>query len=239
MIFNGVDFKEFLKVEEVRRSILPPMVVDSHEVPGMHGSKPKRVTLGDGMIEVDIRLIKGSRSEVQAKVRELAYRLYTEEPARLYLPDEPDKYNMATLSGDTNLEKWLYTGGATLVFVCNDPIAYGESKEHSISDSTTLLVGGTYKTKPKVTYIFTESCNYVELRNLTSGKYVRVNHEFVSGDILILDFNDKWKARKNGVVIAEDVAIESDFFSLGVGENELTSKPAGLNPTIEYAERWL
>ena len=154
MIFNSINFNNYLKVEEVRKPILPPISTISKKIPGKHGSRYIRNEFQEEFIEVDVRLID-KEFLLGEKVREIAGLLYTEEPKKTYFNDESDKYYMAILSSDTDFEKFLYTGKTTLLFLANDPIAYGQPITETINGSATN--NGTYKTRGTITIKMTST----------------------------------------------------------------------------------
>ncbi|WP_130806522.1 distal tail protein Dit [Senegalia massiliensis] len=239
MYFNNINFCDYLIVNDIRRSILPPQNTILRKVPKSIGQTFIRKELGVGVIEVDITLIANNRVNLRKNIRQLASMLYTETLEKLIFDDEVDKYYMAILSEDTELEEICSIGEGTLTFICPDPISYGDTKSHTITDSVKLFLSGTYKTKPKFIFNINSNIDHIKLTHIDKGKFVYIEHNFIPGDIVEVDFNDKWKVRKNGVVIAEDIWIISDFFYLDVGENNINIEPLGVDVTMEYIERWL
>lgn len=80
MIFNDIDFTPYLKVENIRRDILPPRSIFSKKIPGRLGHRFIKVEMEPRTIEVDVRLIERNRKAVQEKVRQIAGMLHTTEP---------------------------------------------------------------------------------------------------------------------------------------------------------------
>lgn len=238
MIFNNIDFSTLFTVEKIQVPMLPSILNSYIEVPKMRGSKFVRNRLDMKAINVDIRLIEDSADDVATKVRTLAGQLYTTEPKKLIL-DDSGLYETAVLDGQIDIDKLLYTGFAILTFICPDPLSYKDKPSVSIVDTAALSIGGTYETLPKFTISVDSTISYIKISHTESGKYVHVEHAFVSGDVVEIDFSDKWKVRKNDVVIAEDVYIESDYFALNVGVNNVSVLPTGLDVVMEYKERWL
>lgn len=235
MIFNDIDFGDYIKVEKVRDPLLPPILNLRREVPGKNGSLYKRNKLEPKNIEVEIRLIEKNRSKVKEKARTVSRLLYTKEPKKLRFKEEPDKYYLAILDSSTDLERFLFTGFSILTFVALDPIAYGETKTIDISSNTTIINQGSYKTTGRITIEVTQSIGHIQVTQQNTGEYVYIEHDFVAGDEVIIDL-DREYVTKNGYSIMKDVYLESDFFDIPVGEFELTSSvPA----TLEYVERWL
>lgn len=235
MIFNNIDFGNYIKVEKVRTTILPPITNKTKEIPGKIGVLYNKNSLGPRYIEVEIRIIEKNKKKVRGKIGVLASLLYTKEPKELRFKEEPNKYYKAILDGSTDLDRFLYTGFSILTFIALDPIAYGETKTIDISSNTTIINQGSYKTTGRITIEVTQSIGHIQVTQQNTGEYVYIEHDFVAGDEVIIDL-DREYVTKNGYSIMKDVYLESDFFDIPVGEFELTSSvPA----TLEYVERWL
>lgn len=236
MEFNNIDFTEYFNILEINRPLLPKVRTYETEVPSKDGYYTlNKSTLDANIIGVKIELKADNRQEKRDYFRRIAGLLFTREEKKLRFHDEPDKYYMAKLSEDTNLNEFYLYGVTTLQFKANDPIAYGKTIKHNISGTTQINLTCTEKTKPKFAFNITSSVSKIEIKN-NLGEYVLINHNFVNGDKVVVDFNDKWKARKNGNVIAKDITILSDFFNLEVGMNTII---VNIPCELEYKERWL
>lgn len=244
MYFNGIDFDAYFRILAIRRDILPKIKPNLMELEGRDGSvEIKESKFEESNIEVDIKIDFDLEDNLgkRNKIRGIASKLFTREVKELKFKDEPDKYYFAKISGETSLDEIYFSGKATLVFVAPDPIAYGQLKEIYWSASSKLQFNleGSFAVKPKLNFEIGFSFENLEIRNEKTGKYIKINRSFSAGDSLEIDFNDKWKARLNGVVIAEYVTIESDFFNLNLGQNTLSKSPNGFSGTMKYRERWI
>ena len=237
MVFNNIDFTSLIKVEQIRRSVLPPQIINSYKIPGKIGNKFSKVDMGTALIEVDIRLIEKTRMNVQDKARELAGLLHATEPKELHLRDEPTRYNLAILSDSTNLEKFLFTGFTTLNFLCVDPLAYSKEKNMiELGPSTTILNSGTYEASGIITVYINSSVSYLEALLLESGEKVYIGENFVAGEIVIIDLENEL-VKKNDNLIMNKVHVISDFFKLPVGEFTINlSSGTGI---LEFRKAWL
>ncbi|WP_130807643.1 distal tail protein Dit [Senegalia massiliensis] len=236
LIFNNTDFSEYVNIENVRKSILPPISTNMITIPGKRGLTFIKNNLEVKYIEVDIRLIEENKNKVRDKMRELAKLLYTKEPKKL-VTDENDKYDIAILDGNTEFEKLLYTGSTTLVFACPDPISYGEEITETLDDNI-LLNNGTYETKGIINVQINSNITYIKITLLDTGEFLYIENNFVTGDEVVIDL-EKESIRKNGVLIMEDLYLESDFFSIPTGEYQIKIEPLGVYATLSYIERWL
>lgn len=234
MIFNNIDFSDSFIVENISRSILPPISTKTVKISGKVASKFIKNELGELNIDVGIRIVAKDRKELQEKTRALATKLYSDQPQKLYLDDEPEKYYLAIPTGNTGLKKLGMTGATILSFYCPNSLVYGETKSLNIIGN--IFNAGTYQTAGTITIEITEAIDHIEATLVDTGEYVRVDHDFIIGDTVTIDLENEM-VYKNGFSIMEDCHLESDFFSIPTGEF-LISVNTG-NATLEFTERWL
>ena len=122
--YNGIDFSQLVKVQDVRRPILAPQKLSTVSIEGRHGSYFYRKVSDSVTIEIDIAVVADSPNELRTKIRDLAEKLDAEEPKPLIIHDEPDKYINVIISDNTDLEGLYYFGKATIKFFAPDPFWY-------------------------------------------------------------------------------------------------------------------
>ncbi len=232
MKFNDIDLTQYFIVEDIRRDFLSPSVVRI-KIPGRAGSVYKKSDLTETKIDIDVRLIKADKSELNQTVLTLAGLLFVDEPKKLKLSDYPDLYCNAILQSSDGWEKLARTGRTTLTFLCPEPFLLGGLKTHSIPN--TFLVTGTYKSKPVITTELTAAASQIQVTNMATGEFVKIVHPFTIGDVVTIDCENEFVS-KNGFLIMEDVSLDSDFFDIEIGSVDIASTvPA----TLTYVERWL
>lgn len=220
MEFNGVDFSEYLVVEEVRRPFLPSSDFLTEKVMGKRGVRFFRREETESVIEVDVRIIRNNRKSVQEIKRYLQRFLYTEKPEKLLLRDNTSIFNYGIL-GRTDLDIFLRTGSTTLEFICHDPTNYS-SNVHEMSLKTgdnIIFYQGTYAVGPLVR-ISNASGSYIDVRLVNTGDYVRIIDNPLLTDVYEIDMENE-NVKKNGVQFMKQVYFESDFFELVPGENNI------------------
>ena len=232
--FNGHDLEDYVVVEAVRRPLLPTVNNVTYRMPGRDGERHIRTQLGPRVIEMDVRLIEDDKADLLSTVRTLAGILLTREPAKLEL-DELNKYEMAILDGLTDLDEFLYTGGATLRFVAPSPATYGQDKTENLTGAD-IVNAGTYPADGVVTVTMTGAESDLEVKNVTTGERVYIEHDLVEHDVVVVDLGAE-TVTKNGSSIMADVTLDSDFFEMPVGTFKVTVS-AGTG-VLTYTERWL
>ncbi len=122
--YNGIDFSQLVKVQDVRRPVLAPQRLSTVSIEGRHGSYFYRKVSDSVTIEIDIAVVANSPTELRKKIRDLAEKLDAEEPKPLIIHDEPDKYINVIISDNTDLEGLYYFGKTTVKFFAPDPFWY-------------------------------------------------------------------------------------------------------------------
>lgn len=230
MIFNDFSFEDLLIVEHIDRSLMPTIFNESRHIPGQIGSRFIKSNAHIGLITVKCRLIEETREKVQETIRIVAGKLYTDKPSKLELRDEPDKYNIAIVTGSTDVEKYLYTGYFEITFECHDPLAYSAEKTQALN--TPFNNDGTRPAKGIIT--FTASAGEQVL--ISNGKEtLKLIYPFVGTEVLIVDL-DKELITINDNNAMKYLSLDSDFFGIKIGSNAITVDGVG---TIKFSERWI
>lgn len=234
MEFNGIDFSEYLIVEEVRRPFLPSSDFLTEQVMNKRGSLFFKRENTEEVIEADIRLIRNSRQSIQELKRFLQRSLYTDKPAKLILRDNPTVFNLAIL-GKTELEVFLRTGFTTLEFICHDPTNYSlyEQTYALKQGDNTIYYNGTYPAG-FVARISGASGTDLDIRSITTGDYIRITGNPVASDKYLIDTKKEF-VTKNNVSDMKNIFFESDFFYLLPGENKIRLSSG--NGEISYREQ--
>lgn len=235
MKYNNNDLSSLLTVEEVRRQLLPQTRNVFQRIPGRDGEQHIRADLGPRTIEVDVRLIEDDRETVQSQVRALAGLLFSRTPAKLELEEE-GMYEVAILSGPVDVEKFLYTGFATLVFIAPDPAAWSSTETTVNITAADITNVGTYPARGTITVTLNEAVSSLTVTLTTTGDRVHIDHGFVKNDVVVVDL-DTETVTKNGVSVMKDVTLDSDFFELPVGKFKITVS-AGTG-VLKYRARWV
>lgn len=234
MSFGGAELGRWLDCNP-RRPIMPPVNVKADEVPGADGTRFRRASLGDLVINVDVWLKVPAGGDAAEIRHALAAALKTEDPAPLVLPDDPTRYHMAVLDGSSELSRLWDGGTATLTFRACDPIAYGERRRAEVRDSGSVSAGGTYPARPVVTAKPPRGSKW-RVEHAGTGEYVEIAASFDGSQTVVVDMGAR-RCRINGASADPYVTLDSDYFELAPGANEI--KLSGGSATLEWDERWL
>lgn len=152
IIFNGTDLSKLVYCK-VRRPIMATVNATFESVPGRHGEVFKSAYRGGYDLPVEIWLRTEDRREVAEMRHKLAAALWTDEPAPLYLPDDPTRYLLAIVSGSTDLDEITDDCPTTTVtFHIGDPDYYGQKRRMEVSAGNIYVnAGGNRPAHLKVT----------------------------------------------------------------------------------------
>lgn len=237
MIFDGFDFSHLMKVEGVERSLVPDMSVSSEAV-GAPGEVFKSTSMGARTIKVDVRIIApakdldGQKMSFEMTRRVIAARLARTTLCDLVLDDAPDVRWRAVLNGSTDLDRFLWTGGATLEFYSPTPWAFGKArKKESPGGEVGCNVLGNVATAPVVT-VDAESSDF---EVCFDGVPFQLGGNVTSASPVVIDAaNTPRTTTKGGATVK--VGINSDYPEWATGLHTVSCQ----HPfTVEWEERWI
>lgn len=233
IIFNGHDLSPYVMCR-VNRPILPTVSPTFESIPGRHGEVFKSVYRDGYDLPVEMTLRAQHRREVSAVRHKLAEMLWSEQPAPLYLPDDPTRYLLAIVSGDTDLGEITDDCPiATVTFHVGDPDYYGQRRRVDVQAGNVYIdAGGNRPSYLKVTAKPASDSSW-RITNVDTGEFVQVTGTLSSTSSIVVDMETE-RATINGNTAS--VTIDSDFFQIsGRTHLNITNGSAKL----EWVERWL
>lgn len=191
--FNGYDLSNDIRVTDVKRPVLPPSLLTTETIVGRSGSFVYYKQHGAYEIPVSFMIIEKDQHVLRQKVRELASKLDTNEPATLIFDDEPDKYIKAIVSDSTELDEKLAIGSGTINFFCPDPYWY------AIHDDVIEKTGsGLHK--------------FIRQGTAESYPFIEIKGQCNNGTILIE--NESTTMKFTGVLAADETLyLDSDLIT--------------------------
>ena len=232
VIFNGHDLSTLVYCK-VQRPIMAPVTATFESVAGRHGELFKSAYRSGYDLPVDMWLRSNDRRDVAEVRHKLAQALWSDEPAPLFLPDDPTRYLMAIVSGATDLGEITDDCPATTVtFHVGDPAYYGQKRRVEAKAGTfTVNAGGDLPAYLKITAKPSSSAAYI--RNVDTGEHVKIASSANSGSTIRLDMAAE-RATVNNQAAA--VTIDSDFFEIN---GRTTLQISSGTALLEWRERWL
>ncbi|MDF2010190.1 distal tail protein Dit [Priestia megaterium] len=164
---NDVRIPEFIKVNNVGFSVLPPIENNLLAVRGKAGLYNFGQQVGQREFTVTYTLVAEKINGVMSASRELAEWLHHEEAVKLVFDDEPDKYYLVLPDGETNINEILNIGQGEIKFVCTEPYAYGKEHEfeHSPTDSEPFYLQskGSAEAHPQIELTMKKDVNAISV----------------------------------------------------------------------------
>lgn len=232
IVFNGHDLSSLVYCK-IRRPVMASVKATFEEVPGRHGETFKTVKREGYDLTVDMWIRTEHRREVAEARHKLAAMLWTDEPAPLFLPDDPTRYLVAIVSGSTDLDEITDDcPSCTVTFHIGDPDYRGQSRRIDVSGSAAFAVGGSLPATIKVT-AKPGACSSWRITNTDTGEYVEVVQTLTKDSTIRLDFATE-KATVNNSIAS--LNIMSDFFEV---KDRAHLKISSGTATVEWEERWL
>lgn len=232
VIFNGIDLSSLVMCR-VQRPIMAEVSPTFEEIPGRNGSIFKSVKRKSYTLPVEIYLRTEDRREIEHVRHDLAEALWVDEPAPLYLPDDPTRYLMAIVTGSTDLDVLEDDCPTTTInFYIGDPDYYGQKHRLSFTNGGTKVfaVGGNLPAWPVLTVKPTTSS--LKITNSDTGEFVKL--KTTSGATVVLDFESE-HATSNGSVA--QVSDDSDYFTIK-DRAHLVIEGGASSVIIDWVERW-
>ncbi len=250
-IFNEVESSSFnLVCKSVKRPLLPAVKVRRVELTGISGVYDFDK---DGneydmrSITMKIQYIGTSYEELRTRARQIAAWLSTATWAKLRIHDEDDKYYLAKVTEEIDLDSLWESGTADIEFDCQ-PFAYSVDEKveefevhdllnYEFTNPGTRLID--YKSpqgsKSKITIIGAWTTLSISMNGKT------LNYPEAGNGTLIFD-NIEMECTLDGAnkfsVLTGDI---DTFLKIVPGDNTLTVDGTGLNlnVTIEYIPLWI
>ena len=234
VIFNNKELNDYLTITYIDEPLLIPTDAITVERPIGAGVYFARKKVQPKEIKVGFELLSDAEAGRQALIDEMAAILHTEELTDLILRDER-KYK-AILIDSVDLDRLMHDRIGELLFFVPDGYGYSliPTEVKNIHNKN-LVNDGTAPSRGIIEVKFSSSKSSTKL-TLNNGKYIYIEHAFVNGDTLEVDFENE-TVKKNGNLIMNDLHLESDFFSIPPGAFKITVTEGVADLT--FVERWL
>lgn len=232
--FAGHDLSDLVMVR-VQRPVMAPVEVGVQEVVGAPGAFASAPRLTSYSLPVELWLRVEDRRAVAAARHRLAACLYSAEPAPLVLPDDPERYLLAVVEGQTDLGVISdELPHCTVTFRVTDPVAYGAMRTATLGTTLKQVdAGGTWQAFPVLHAVPPANTNSFTITDKTSGKAFTVAGIFDGTSDLTVHMDTERALYKGNQL---EIAPYSEAISIeGVHELKVSSGTA----TLDWRERWL
>lgn len=235
--FNEAEMPSFVKVLGINHSILPPISQNQLTIGGRAGAYDFGNTVGTREIAVSIAIIAPEENVMPRLLEELSLWLLFDEAKELVLGDNPDRYYLAKVTGDTDITEEFIVGEGTITFVCTDPYIYGQERELIIptpyqGQAMELVNTGNAETYPQMSFEITKSLTSFSV--VSGDEYVDLGSPYtvdtVEADLAdVGDYVLKEHANSlNGWAVPSGISGGTITGTLEVFENDAL-RQAGLN----------
>lgn len=248
--FNAVESSTFnLVCKSVKRPLLPAAKLNRTEIVSASG------TYDFGESEYSLRpvimriaYIGTSYEELRTRARQIAAWLSTKTWAKLIINDEPDKYYLAKVTGEIDLQNLWESGTADIAFDCQ-PFAYSVAEsevainpatagDHVFNNPGTREIN--FKSPQGSKSLITINGSWTTLSLTMNGATLSYLFAGVNSELIIN--NADMEVTKDGLNIFNNMTGDIDeFFSIIPGDNTLTVSGSGLNITItiKFIPMWM
>lgn len=202
---------------------LPPIRQRSIEVPGRPGAISFGTEYGPRPLELPCVFKGSSRTDTLGKIHQIAVTFDPSKgPKRLVFDEAPDKYYLAQLTDQLEIQQTWTVGEFTLKFVCNDPFAYTDDTSATDlgTNPRTIVVNNNGDLTSYPVFTIQNRCGNVVLTNATTGKSLTYGNSIATGQTLVIDMA-KLQVTLNELNDMPNVTA-GDFWSLAPGANNLS-----------------
>ena len=230
------DFVIITKIEEPLIGDITNTVISSN-----YGSKYKKTEFGTKIVKVYCTVKKGFKMLMDInKITELNEWLKGDnwKATKLVLPGR-DYYYEAIVNNAPDLEPNNYTANFEIDFLILNPDRINLI-EYESSNMKINYMGTSEEVYPTIILKVTNACSELKLSvsNSKYNNYMRLKHNFLTDDEIIIDMKTK-KITVNNIVKMQILTLDSRFHKLAKGENIYTLNTGNADVKIKYRNRYI
>ena len=248
--FNSIESSSFdLVCKSVKRPLLPEKKTNRIELLGASGVYDfNEDEYSLRQVTMRISYIGSSFEELRTRARQIAAWLSTKNWVKLIINDEPDKYYLAKITSEIDLNSLWESGTADIVFDCQ-PFALSVT-ESSFSFNVTGDMNcefnnpGTreinFKNPPGSKFQITITGSWESLSLMMNGNIL--TYTTVGSNATLIINNIDLEATQNGSNVYNNLGGDIDeFLKIIPGVNTLTINGISLNMTVvvEFISMWM
>lgn len=247
--FNNIESETFdLVCKSVKRPLLPSVKTSRVDMVGKSG-----VYDFDGCeynirtMTIKIQYIGTDYEELRTRARQIAAWLSTPNWVKLVMNDEPDKYYLAKITSEIDLDSLWESGKADISFDCQ-PFAYSiteKTTSQAVTSSGTIPVVNTgtrlidFKSPYGSKFIIKAVGSWTKIAFSMNGKTITYN-EAGSGELILnnVEMECKLGTTNKFGVLTGDI---DHFLKLLPGTNQLSVGGTAVNATVSviFIPMWI
>lgn len=249
--FNDVESSNFnLVCKSVKRPLLPAAKVNRIEIPGASGAYDFDDDSYDlRIITMQIAYIGTSYEELRTRARQIAAWLANNTWSRLIINDEPDKYYLAKVTSEIDLQSLWESGSADITFDCQ-PFAYSLDEltfifEVTVEKECPFTNPGTrkidFRSPQGSKFIISVMGSWASLNFTLNGQSLTYSQSGNSNAVVQIDNIDMSVIQNGGNSFDKLDGDIDTFLSIIPGDNVLTVDGSGLNisMSIIFIPMWI
>lgn len=237
--FNGVHSSAMTGIRVVvkyGKDLMPDIENKLLSIPNMDGVIDMGYTFKERVIPVSFFLEGTNISNYFENAENVAKWLNTGEVKPLILDGMPNRTFQARINSKIDPERVAAVGQVDVDFLVPKVYSEGIQVSQTLNQSTTYTYNGNYKTFPVITVTVAESISFLKV-TLNNDKFILVNRAFVSGDIIVIDTQNR-KISLGAIDLRPLMDITSDWFYID-SNYKLTLNSATSTIQIVMKERWI
>ncbi len=235
--FNGINLPDFIRVVGLSFSAISDITGNESSLPHKVGNYDPGITRGGLAYDLNIQLVDTDKSMFQMR-RELKTWLKGNnwKPSRLEFEENSDKFNLARIGSDPEINDLFTHGETDIQFYCADPKEYDkELTEETYSGSDfTVAYEGIEETSTVLEITLEKDYPNLSLKHLETGDTVNLTSAFESGQKVTVD-SDRKLIKVNDTTAMNILNFNSNWLYLETGLNEfdLYSTQSGQKTEVE------
>ncbi len=237
--FNGQHCSSFgIGMLSKNRMILPAFSDQFENITGRSGSYLFPGDLQDRTIEVDCYIPESTLANLRSKARDVAAWLAVSSRAQLIFDDEDDKFYLARLANQVDLQQLFALGEFPLHFRC-DPYAYAVTEtDQTIFGSATVTNAGNQPVSPLLICTMTGAVSNLTITNDT-GESLVIPGTLATGQVVEID---------GGYLTIKTCKIDGgnglsrmsgSFINLDPGTNSIVISNSNASVRMKFRGKWL
>lgn len=233
VIFNELTLNEDWWITSVARP-KPQYVVYSNKLDGADGSFYRGMSIDAANVKV--ALAPKETHDLQSVFDVLMEKLMVSEPTKLMFSDEGGRYRLVVPTGLPSMEEWVTYKTISVEFYCPHPALYGDTKEQSITtSSTTIKVEGTYPASVKIN-CDSATPNSSNLWGVQFDNKEKMIVPLEQSGPVVIDGQARTVSANSQTSM---ITLTSDWVELAPGSHTVRITNGSGNATLEWTERWL